>query len=185
MFAAMLLSPLAGAGMWAIVSVVAKACRKRVQNGVLALLPSVLMVAAPTAALGIDALQPLHGGKGYLKQAGLHLAALADSDSVLLSDSPRVQHYSGLKSERIWPNGLRGSDLIAQARRSGASYLAITDRAVARAAPDMGEVLGEPFAFLIARFSQGDNKAGDAVSVYDLTREAKDRGDIDGPELAP
>ena len=169
-FLAALLSPLAGAGVIVLADFVA-VLLKRI--GVRRISPTTvlaIMVGVMAASLSLHTLRPLHGGKGYLRQAGQLVAESTLPGDYVLADSSWILHYSQVQGERVPPELIKTDSFGLWVRRSKATHLVLSDGTIRRVNSALWEDLVVPRFAEIGKFVKPGSKQPDTIRIYRINR---------------
>lgn len=185
MFAAALLSPVAGAGLLALLN---GATARLAGRGGARLGPVLAAVAVGGVALGLalHTLRPLHPGKAYYRRAAERAARLAGPRGYVATDSPWVLHYAQVPGECLPAKALAAADALARIERSGATHLALSEDEAGKAAPGLFARLVPPGFTEVDRVDAPSGEARDAIRIWTVNRPAPGAaGPGQGPSPAP
>ena len=173
MFLAMLLAPLAGAGLILVAQAVGSLAPR--SQGIPRTLLLTLVPAAVVAGMLAHALRPLHDGKGGYRQVGEKLHAVLRADDYILTDTSWIIHYSEGQGKALDITALDADGFLKLVRdgRPAATYVVLSDSAAG--SPRIEPQLRPPIFNEAPWLSQPGAKGTEGVRVFSIARSALER----------
>jgi len=170
LFLAMLLAPLAGAGLIFVAQAVGSLAPR--SQGIPRTLLLALVPAAVAVGMLAHALRPLHDGKGRYRQVGEKLHAVLRADDYILTDTSWILHYSEGKGKALDIPALDADGLLRLVRegRPAATYVVLSDSAAS--SPRLEPHLRPPIFNEAPGLSQRGARGAEGIRVFSINRSA-------------
>ena len=171
LFLAMLLSPLAGAGLLFAAQMVGSLGRsqKTTRAFLLALVPAAVIIG-----MLAHSLRPLHDGKGWYRQAGERLHVILRDDDYILTDNSWILHYSEGKGESLDVRTLDADGLLRRIREGpqAATYLVLSEEDSAASNRRLQPLLRPPIFNEVPGLNRTGADGAKRVRVFSINRSA-------------
>jgi len=166
MLLAALLAPVAGAGCITLSRLVAW-CLQRV-TGAADLRPIAWVVCVTLLAGGLawHSLRPLNYALSHFRQAARYVAAVAEPDDLLLTDSTLAAHYAGRPSAWIFARAAYAPSLRARIEQVKPQWVLLMDAEARQAASQLASEPNQPLLIEARHFPQPGTADFNTVSVY-------------------